>query len=242
MSAQEIGVLDEPVGLGVLEGRTEAWLAYPADVGGVSRHVRRTAALATKRVIDIVCSLLLLVILLPLLTCVAVLVTATSPGPAFYRQERIGRGGRPFHILKFRSMSTDADEQLTHLLTAQGRSEAPLFKVDEDPRVTRVGAFIRRSSIDELPQLINVLQGTMSLVGPRPQRAAEVAMYTAAERERLTGTPGMTGLWQVSGRSRLAWEEAVRLDVHYCRNWSLLMDLKILVCTVPAVLRGDGAQ
>lgn len=228
---------------GVLDGSAAAWPSELApDREAVARRVRVQTARMTKRVIDVVGSLALLLVLLPIFLAAIVLVKATSPGPAFYGQVRVGREGRTFRILKFRSMAVGADAQLMGMMDAQGRGDAPLFKVDDDPRITRVGAFIRRYSIDELPQLLNVLRGTMSLVGPRPQRPAEVAMYSPAERERLSVGPGITGLWQVNGRSRLPWDEAVRLDVHYCRNWTLLMDLKILLRTIPAVFRADGAQ
>ncbi len=229
--------------IGVLEGGAGPWPSGLAPGRRALAHrLRVHSAVMTKRTLDVVGSLVLLLVLMPVLLGTVALVKATSPGPVFYRQERIGRQGRSFRIVKFRSMTDGADGQLMAMLGAQGRGDAPLFKVDDDPRITRVGAIIRRYSIDELPQLINVLQGTMSLVGPRPQRPAEVAMYSPAERERLSVDPGLTGLWQVSGRSRLSWDEAVRLDVHYCRNWTLLMDLKILLRTIPAVFRADGAQ
>lgn len=158
-----------------------------------------------------------------------------------YRQERIGRDGEPFHMMKFRSMRQGADAELSAQLADQGTDDTPLFKVEDDPRITRVGHFIRRYSIDELPQLFNVLQGSMSLVGPRPQRAAEVALYDNGADRRLRVRPGMTGLWQVSGRSNLSWEEAIQLDMNYVENWTLMGDLQILFRTVRAVLAKEGA-
>lgn len=195
-----------------------------------------------KRALDLVGSGLLILFLTPLFAALAVLVKLSSPGPVFYRQERIGIDGRPFGILKFRSMIPDADTQLQSLLAEQGRSGKPLFKVDDDPRVTRIGAVMRRYSLDELPQLFNVFGGSMSLVGPRPQRPAEVALYNTAARQRLGVLPGMTGMWQVNGRSRLGWDEAIAMDLYYTHNWSLSQDLTILAKTASAVVRGDGAQ
>jgi exopolysaccharide biosynthesis polyprenyl glycosylphosphotransferase len=177
----------------------------------------------------------------PLLLTAAAAVKITSKGPAFYRQRRIGLNGKPFDMLKFRSMRVGADSELTSLLAAQGTSDQPLFKVKYDPRLTSAGAFLRRYSIDELPQLINVLRGDMSVVGPRPQVAAEVELYDEQAFRRLTVRPGMTGLWQVSGRSDLSWEDSIRLDTYYVENWSLTSDLIILWRTVRAVAGSAGA-
>ncbi|GAA3287838.1 sugar transferase [Nesterenkonia halobia] len=199
-------------------------------------------ARAAKRVFDLVGAATLLVLLAPLLLAVAVAVRRQDGGPALFRQERIGLDGVPFRIYKVRTMVQDADAQLPALLRAQDTDDRPLFKVGADPRVTRLGAFLRRSSIDELPQLLNVLDGTMSLVGPRPQRAAEVDLYAGHAAHRLGVRPGMTGLWQVSGRSRLSWEQACELDVYYAHNWSPVLDAAILLRTVRAVLAGDGAM
>lgn len=195
-----------------------------------------------KRALDIIGSGLLIVILLPLFAILGLGIKLSSRGPVFYRQERIGIDGRPFKILKFRSMVPDADAQLQSLLRQQGRSGEPLFKVDDDPRVTRIGILMRRYSLDELPQLFNVFGGSMSLVGPRPQRPAEVALYDQTAKRRLGVLPGMTGMWQVNGRSRLGWDESIALDLYYTHNWSLTQDLSILAKTASAVVRGDGAQ
>lgn len=177
----------------------------------------------------------------PLLLASAAAVTFTSSGPILYRQRRIGLDGEAFDMLKFRSMRIGADAELADLIKAQGTSETPLFKVKNDPRITRVGAFLRRYSIDELPQLLNVLRGDMSVVGPRPQVAAEVELYDDQAFRRLTVRPGMTGLWQVSGRSDLSWEDSIRLDTYYVENWSLTGDLIILWRTVRAVFGSSGA-
>ncbi len=189
-----------------------------------------------KRGFDILGSALFILLLSPVLLAVTVAVSWTSVGPLLYKQERIGLNGRPFKMLKFRSMRVGADKELKALLEAQGTSEKPLFKIKDDPRITPVGKFIRKYSLDELPQLFNVLGGSMSLVGPRPQIAAEVALYTEAARRRLLTRPGLTGLWQVSGRSSLDWEDAVRLDLYYVENWSLFGDLAILMKTARAVV------
>lgn len=196
-----------------------------------------------KRLADILGSLVLIVLSSPVLAAVATAVKTTSPGPLLYRQERIGLNGRPFHMFKFRSMRVGADRELKALLEAQGTSEQPLFKVKNDPRITPVGKFIRKYSLDELPQFFNVLGGSMSLVGPRPQIAAEVALYTDTARRRLLARPGITGLWQVSGRSTMSWEETVRLDLYYVENWSAIGDLGILLKTFKAVVTpGESAH
>jgi len=177
----------------------------------------------------------------PLLLAAAVSVKLTSKGPIFFRQRRIGLDGEAFDMLKFRSMRVGADVELAALLAAQGTSGQPLFKVQNDPRLTRAGAFLRRYSIDELPQLLNVLRGDMSVVGPRPQVAAEVELYDHRAFRRLAVRPGMTGLWQVSGRSDLSWEDSIRLDTYYVENWSLTGDIVILWKTLRAVVGSSGA-
>jgi len=194
-----------------------------------------------KRAFDICASATTLLILLPPLIVVAILIGATSPGGLFFKHERIGKNGQPFMMLKFRSMVANADSRLETLLKEQGTVDKPLFKIANDPRITGIGRLMRRYSIDEIPQLINVLKGEMSLVGPRPQVAKEVALYDNAAARRLFVSPGMTGLWQVSGRSNLGWEESLRLDLFYVENWSLTADLAILFRTVRAVFAADGA-
>lgn len=198
-------------------------------------------ARAVKYSFDFLGSIVAVVIFSPVMLTVAALVKITSPGPVFYKQERIGLNGKPFRIFKFRTMRVGADKELKALLEKQGTSTQPLFKVENDPRITPVGRVLRKYSLDELPQFFNVLNGSMSLVGPRPQIADEVALYDEAAARRLLVKPGITGLWQVSGRSDLDWNETVRLDLFYVENWSLAADLVILWKTVRAVLARDGA-
>ncbi len=193
-----------------------------------------------KNIIDRVGAALLLTVFSPLLLVLAVCVGVTSPGPVFFRQIRVGRDGREFRMVKFRSMYLDAEARLAELRHLN-EHDGLLFKMRDDPRVTPVGRWLRRLSLDELPQLFNVLSGRMSLVGPRPPLPAEVAAYPLDVRRRLAVKPGMTGLWQVSGRSDLSWEEAVRLDLSYVENWSLSLDLVILLRTLSAVVRSSGA-
>ena len=197
--------------------------------------------LFVKRLTDLIGSALLLILLSPLLLAAAAAVKFTSPGPVFFGQERIGMNKRRFRLLKFRSMVVDAEarrKQLEHLNEMDG----PTFKIRNDPRVTRVGAILRKFSIDELPQLINVLKGEMSLVGPRPPLLREVNLYDWSDRRRLSIKPGITCLWQVSGRNELTFEEWMVLDRKYIDNWSVWLDVKILLKTIPVVLRGKGAS
>lgn len=196
----------------------------------------------SKRVLDIIISAALLLVLSPILIVIAILVKTTSPGPIFYMQERVGLDGNTFGMLKFRSMKVNADAELAALLKKEGKGDTPFFKVENDPRITPIGSFLRKYSLDEFPQLINVFFGSMSLVGPRPQRPAEVELYDHVAARRLLVKPGMTGLWQVSGRSSLTWEESIRLDLYYVENWSLSADFLILARTAKAVLKpGDTA-
>lgn len=193
-----------------------------------------------KRVLDVVGAAVLMLALSPVLAVLAAAVGVTSRGPVIFRQERIGLHGRPFTVLKFRTMRVGAEAEKA-LLRRRHRAVGPLFKLVDDPRVTGVGRHLRRHSLDELPQLVNVLRGEMSLVGPRPALPEEVAGYAERVRRRLAVRPGLTGLWQVSGRSDLSWEESVDLDLRYVDEASASMDLRILVLTVPAVLFGKGA-
>ena len=196
-----------------------------------------------KTTLDWAMAFAITLLIVPLLIGLAVLVKVTSPGPAFYVQQRIGRNGRPFAMFKFRSMVADAHDQLGAVLASEGVGETLMFyKPKHDPRVTRLGRFIRKYSLDELPQLLNVLLGEMSLVGPRPQIADEVALYDRTASRRLLVKPGLTGLWQVSGRSALTPEESIRLDVRYVENWSIFGDLSILARTARAMVTGDGAR
>lgn len=184
---------------------------------------------------------LLLLTAAPVMAVVALMIRMTSGGPVLYRQERVGQHGQVFTILKFRTMVVGADRHLAPLLKSRHLGDEPLFKIPDDPRVTRVGRVLRRASLDELPQLVNVVRGEMSLVGPRPQRPAEVELYEPAHFRRLAVRPGLTGLWQVSGRSELDWPRAVELDLKYVDEWSLALDVLILVKTFPAVVRSRGA-
>ncbi|HEV7623493.1 MAG TPA: sugar transferase [Amnibacterium sp.] len=195
-----------------------------------------------KSLLDFGIAWVALLFLWPLMLGTAVAVKLSSPGPIFFRQQRIGLNGKAFGVIKFRSMRVGADGELAELLAAQGTDGTPLFKVDDDPRITPVGRFIRKYSLDELPQLINVIRGEMSLVGPRPQRAEEVALYDNAAGRRLLVKPGLTGLWQVSGRSNLSWEDTIRMDLYYAENWSFLDDFVILLWTVRTVLQSKGAR
>jgi len=240
-----------------LSAREVGMIMAPAltDISGPRIHMQPVAGLPlihvttpklegmkaiAKRVFDLVTASLLLLILAVPMAIVALLVRLDSPGPALFFQERVGKRGEPFKMIKFRSMRTDAEALLVNL-QEQSEGNGVLFKMKKDPRVTRVGSWIRRFSLDELPQLFNVLNGTMSLVGPRPPLSREVALYDNFAHRRLLVKPGITGLWQVSGRSDLSWEESIRLDLYYVENWSLAQDLLILAKTARAVVGKDGA-
>jgi exopolysaccharide biosynthesis polyprenyl glycosylphosphotransferase len=194
-----------------------------------------------KMVVDLSVAAVAVAMLMPVFLAIGLAIRLTSPGPALFTQTRVGRDGQPFKIYKFRSMYTDAEARLAELEKHNERAEGLLFKMREDPRITRVGTFLRKWSLDELPQLFNVLNGSMSLVGPRPPLPSEVARYSGDVHRRLMVKPGLTGLWQISGRSDLEWDESVRLDLRYVENWSLAMDFVILWRTAFAVLRREGA-
>jgi lipopolysaccharide/colanic/teichoic acid biosynthesis glycosyltransferase len=202
-----------------------------------------TPATLVKRAMDVVGSGLGLLLLVPVLLAVAAVVRLGSPGPILFRQLRLGRGGRPFHVLKFRTMVVDAEQRLG-ALEAKNESGGVLFKIRDDPRITPVGGFLRQTSLDELPQLLNVLRGEMSLVGPRPLQLRDSGLLEAEDPQafaaRLAVTPGITGPWQISGRSDAA-ADMVQLDLDYIEGWSLALDLKILLRTIPAVLSSRGA-
>jgi exopolysaccharide biosynthesis polyprenyl glycosylphosphotransferase len=226
------------------------------EVAGPRLHIRPVAKLpllhvekpeltgarrVIKNVFDRSAAAAALLFFSPLLIVVALMIRLTSRGPALFRQTRVGSQGKPFTIYKFRSMYADAEARLNELQAQNERREGLLFKIKNDPRITPIGRILRRYSIDELPQLINVLKGDMSLVGPRPPLPVEVAQYSDDVRRRLLVRPGVTGLWQISGRSDLEWVESVRLDLRYVENWSLIYDFEILWKTFYAVLRGAGA-
>lgn len=203
----------------------------------------------TKRMMDVIIATVAIIIMAPLFVLGSALIRATSRGPAFFRQERVGLGGGTFTILKFRTMIVDNDDSAHREIvraqlvgeTSVGTSDG-VYKLENDPRVTRVGSWLRRFSLDEVPQLINVLRGEMSIIGPRPALQMEVDLYPPAHMRRLDVLPGLTGLWQVSGRNRLSMLEMLDLDVRYVEEWSIWLDLKILVGTPAALLRGDGAR
>ena len=240
-----------------LANRNIGLIMAPAltDIAGPRIHTQQVAGLPlihvttpsleagqriAKRLFDVLVSATLVLLLSPLLALLALLVKMDSEGPALFRQERVGVEGTSFRMLKFRSMVVDAEAQLADL-RARSEGNGVLFKIKDDPRVTKLGRILRRYSLDELPQLFNVLGGTMSLVGPRPPLPTEVATYERDVRRRLLVKPGLTGLWQVSGRSNLSWQDSVRLDLYYVENWSLIGDLVILLRTIRAVFGSSGA-
>lgn len=240
-----------------LERRNVALVVAPAltDVAGPRIHTTPVAGLPLihveypsftgaryflKRTFDILLSILLILALSPFLLVIALLVRFSSPGPIVFKQQRVGINGEPFTMLKFRSMLADAEERLP-ALQRESEGNSVLFKIKNDPRITKVGKTLRRFSLDEVPQLFNVLRGNMSLVGPRPPLPREVAQYDEWTHRRLLVKPGITGLWQVSGRSDLSWEDSVRLDLYYVENWSLMGDTAILYRTIRTVLKAEGA-
>jgi exopolysaccharide biosynthesis polyprenyl glycosylphosphotransferase len=194
----------------------------------------------TKRAIDFTVALVGLIVLSPLMLLIALVIKLDSPGPVLFRQIRVGKGGRHFVLYKFRSMREGAEEEQQEL-TELDEAGGPIFKIRHDPRCTRLGRFLRRTSLDEMPQLYNVLRGEMSLVGPRPPIPTEVEHYEEWHKKRLEVSPGMTGLWQVSGRSELTFDEMVLLDIYYIENWSAALDTEIFMRTIPKVIFGNGA-
>lgn len=240
-----------------VEGLDTQLLVHPGlvEVAGPRMHIRPFIGLpllaieqphfsgwriSAKRVTDLVLGGVGVVVASPLLLVLALAIRLSDGGPAIFRQTRVGHQGRTFTMYKFRSMHVDAEARLAELM-AQNEGAGPLFKMVDDPRITRVGKFLRRTSLDELPQLFNILNGTMSLVGPRPPLPSEVEEYQRPVRRRLLVVPGLTGLWQVSGRSSLSWDESVRLDLRYVENWTLALDLLIIWRTFWAVLARRGA-
>jgi exopolysaccharide biosynthesis polyprenyl glycosylphosphotransferase len=215
------------------------------DLGGVPVIGLKAASikganLLVKRAMDVAIGCAMLLVAAPIMALVALAIKLDSPGPVIFRQRRVGARGQEFVVFKFRSMRAGADEEKEQLLEFN-EMQGPLFKMRADPRTTRLGRFLRRSSLDELPQLFNVLRGDMSMVGPRPHTAAEVAQYQNWQRQVLETPPGMTGLAQVSGRSQLSFDEQCLLDIYYIENWSPALDVKILLRTVPKALSGEGA-
>jgi exopolysaccharide biosynthesis polyprenyl glycosylphosphotransferase len=232
--------------------RLATWSTAMAATAGAGTTVATSTVLAAhleprgfylrfgKRLIDMVGAVLALALHSPLLIFAALAIKIESRGPVFYRSTRIGKNGRPFTFLKLRSMVDGADRRRHHVVHLN-EADGPVFKISNDPRVTRVGRFLRVTSIDEIPQFLNVLRGEMSLVGPRPPLPAEVSQYEPWQLHRLDVLPGITCLWQISGRSRIGFQEWMRLDLEYIKHRSFLLDLKILLRTIPAVLSRDGA-
>jgi len=242
-------------------GLSQATRSRQREESAVSRSLSRLSYLASKRLMDAVISALALLILFPLLLAIAIAIKLDSPGPIIYKQKRV-RGHqdpddphpeqRVFDFFKFRSMYANSDSSahrryVTEYINGNahkannGSEKEPLYKIRDDPRITRVGRFLRRTSLDELPQLFNVLKGDMSLVGPRPALPYEVEQYRSAHRQRLRPQAGLTGLWQISGRGRLTFEQMVQLDIEYAQRCSLALDLQILLKTLPAVISREGA-
>lgn len=241
-----------------LEPGQQHLIVAPAltDIGGPRIHTRPVAGLPLvhvetprfrggklhgKRLFDVVASGMLILLLSPLMIAVVAAIKVTDPGPALFAQRRVGKNGRPFRMLKFRTMVVDAEARLAELRAQADAGNDVLFKMRDDPRITPLGKLLRRYSIDELPQLFNVFFGEMSLIGPRPPLASEVEEYEHHVHRRFLVKPGITGLWQVNGRSNLSWEESVRLDLYYVENWTLTGDLAILFRTAQAVVAKDGA-
>jgi exopolysaccharide biosynthesis polyprenyl glycosylphosphotransferase len=225
------------------------------DVAGPRTTIRPTAGLTLlhvdhpqlsgprqvlKDLFDRTAAVIALMLLSPFMLAIAAAIRLSDGGPAFFIQTRVGKDGKLFKVWKFRTMVVDAEARFAEL-RAQNDNDGVLFKMRRDPRITRIGGTLRKLSLDELPQLFNVLIGDMSLVGPRPPLPDEVAQYAAHVRRRLVVKPGLTGLWQVSGRSNLSWDESVRLDIRYVENWSFALDLQILWKTLPAIFKGSGA-
>lgn len=236
---RQVDLLVEPGIVGVAGPRLSLRPASHLSMLHVERPATNGFPAKAKQLVDRVAALVILIVLAPVFAVVALAIKLDSRGPVFFRQVRIGAKSEPFKMVKFRSMVTNA-EAIKHTLRSDQQGNT-LFKMRKDPRVTRVGTFIRKYSIDELPQLINVVKGDMSLIGPRPNLPSEVETYEWDATRRLHVRPGMTGLWQVSGRSDLSWEDSLRLDLWYVDNWSVALDLVILTRTFRAVLCGGGA-
>jgi exopolysaccharide biosynthesis polyprenyl glycosylphosphotransferase len=207
---------------------------------GIKQVSLNTMQRVVTKAVDITLSALVLLIGLPLWLCIALAIALTSKGPIIYKQMRIGLNGRPFQVYKFRTMYKDAEQRLSSLL-AFNEAQGPIFKIKDDPRITPIGKFLRRTSFDEVPQFLNILRGEMSLVGPRPALPREVEEYDDLQKGRLAMKPGLTGLWQVRGRSDISFDEGVLMDLYYIQNWSLRLYFQTLLRTIPAVLFSRGA-
>jgi len=234
---------------------SQAMAKYESQQSGISRRWLRVkfflkrfvwnsvvkSTLLIKRLMDIIASLIAIILLSPIFIFTWIAIKVEDPGPAIFTQQRVGRWGKSFTMFKFRSMVMNADKMKAELMDQNESEAGVIFKMKEDPRITKVGKWIRKFSVDELPQLFNVLNGDMSLVGPRPPTSNEVAQYSLSDRRRLDVVPGITCIWQVSGRSDIDFEGQVRLDVQYIQSQSVWTDLVILLKTIPAVLMGKGA-
>ncbi|MFE7843717.1 sugar transferase [Microbacterium sp. NPDC057407] len=240
LESRGVALIFDTAVIGVGPRRLELWNVDDLALLRVAPRMAHGPARRMKSLLDRGCALVGLGVLLPLFALVAAVIKAEDGGTVFFRQKRVGENGAEFDIVKFRTMAADAEDRIGDL-TDRNEADGPLFKMKEDPRVTRVGRLLRKYSIDELPQLWNVLRGEMSLVGPRPALPSEVAEYGTGSRRRLSARPGITGLWQVSGRSDLDWERGLRLDLAYIDNWSLLYDGLILARTAREVVRPRGA-
>ena len=218
---------------------TEPATSIVEEPSGVTAENRRSFEFL-KRATDILIASLILLLLLPVIPIIVLLIKLDSPGPILFKQKRVGKNGREFDFYKFRSMHVGAENVIASLRPLSG-VDGPVFKLKEDPRVTGPGRFLRRSSLDELPQLLNVLKGDMSIVGPRPNLPSEVSQYLPWQRRRLDVTPGITCYWQIAGRSHIGFQEWMRLDLEYIRNRSLVTDVKIMLKTIPAVIARKGA-
>jgi exopolysaccharide biosynthesis polyprenyl glycosylphosphotransferase len=239
LEEREVDLVVSPGLLGVAGPRLSIRPAAGMPLLHVERPVMSGARRAFKRAVETALTVVLVLFALPVLMVITVAIRLDSTGPVLFRQKRVGARGTEFDMIKFRTMCADAEARLAELQRDAGNDV--LFKMKDDPRITRVGKVLRRFSLDELPQLINVLRGEMSLVGPRPPLPREVEAYEPDAVRRLRVKPGLTGLWQVSGRSDLSWDESLRLDLWYVDNWCLALDLQILFRTARAVLRGSGA-
>jgi len=231
---------NDPIVMEIPRGPRQATSPAPASLVPLRARKEKRVQRRVKRALDVVIALIVLAIIAPLLAVIAIAIKLDSPGPVIYRQQRAGEGGRLFTMYKFRSMRQDADDLMPAYLQLN-EQRGPLFKIRDDPRKTRVGRILRRLSLDEVPQLVNVLFGDLSLVGPRPPLASELDAYEWGHWQRLTTPQGLTGLWQVSGRSLLDFDQMLALDIEYIASWSLFADLRILLRTVPTVISGRGA-
>lgn len=240
LNKRNVSIFISPSLINIISSRINIQPVAGMPLISIEQTEFKGAKLAAKRFFDLIFTTIGLVFLLPLTLLIGLIIKLDSKGPVLFQQKRVGRKGRPFMMYKFRTMYQDAESRLAEL-RHMNEAEGKIFKIKNDPRITRVGKFMRKYSIDELPQIINVLRGEMSLVGPRPPIPSEVKEYDDWEMRRLETLPGLTGLWQVSGRSQLPFDEMVKLDIYYIENWSPLFDFYIMLKTIFAVLKTEGA-